>query len=74
MRATGADVLLIDHAELLAWATGYTVSETMYRAAFLPLEGEPWFVLRDLDARPCRDACWFSRHRRISRLRPSRMP
>jgi Xaa-Pro dipeptidase len=30
MRAAGADVLLIDHAELLAWATGYTVSETMY--------------------------------------------
>lgn len=60
MRAAGADVLLIDHAELLAWATGYTVSETMYRAAFLPLEGEPWFVLRDLDAGPCRDACWFS--------------
>lgn len=60
MRTAGADLLLIDHAELLAWATGYTVSETMYRAAFLPLEGEPWFVLRDLDAGPCRDACWFS--------------
>ena len=60
MRAAGADVLLIDHAELLAWATGYTVSETMYRAAFLPLEGEPWFVVRELDAGPCRDACWFS--------------
>lgn len=59
MRAAGAELLLVDHAEFLAWLTGYTVSETMYRAAFLPLEGVPWVVLRDLDACPCRDACWF---------------
>lgn len=56
----GADLMIVDHAECLAWLTGYTVSETMYRAAFLPREGEPWFVLRELDAGPCRDACWFS--------------
>jgi Xaa-Pro aminopeptidase len=60
MAEAGAELLLIDHAEFLAWLTGYTVSETMYRAAFLPLEGEPWFVLRDLDAEPCRTACWFA--------------
>ncbi|GAU87055.1 Xaa-Pro peptidase family protein [Bosea sp. BIWAKO-01] len=60
MAEAGADLLLVDHAEFLAWLTGYTVSETMYRAAFLPREGEPWFVLRELDAGPCRDACWFS--------------
>ena len=60
MAEVGAELLLVDHAECLAWLTGYTVSETMYRAAFLPLEGEPWFVLRDLDAGPCRDACWFA--------------
>jgi Xaa-Pro dipeptidase len=60
MVEAGADLFLIDHAECLAWLTGYTVSETMYRAAFLPLTGEPWFVLRELDAQPCRNACWFS--------------
>ena len=60
MAEAGAELLLIDHAEFLAWLTGYTVSETMYRASFLPHEGEPWFVLRELDAGPCRDACWFS--------------
>ncbi|TQI76812.1 Xaa-Pro dipeptidase [Bosea sp. AK1] len=59
MTEAGAELLLVDHAEFLAWLTGYTVSETMYRAAFLPREGEPWFVLRELDAGPCRDACWF---------------
>lgn len=60
MAEAGADVILVDHAEFLAWLTGYTVSETMYRAAFLPREGEPWFVLRELDAGPCRAASWFS--------------
>lgn len=59
MAEAGAELLLVDHAEFLAWLTGYTVSETIYRAAFLPREGEPWFVLRELDAGPCRDACWF---------------
>lgn len=60
MAEAGAELLLVDHAEFLAWLTGYTVSETMYRAAFLPREGDPWFVLRELDAGPCRDACWFA--------------
>jgi Xaa-Pro dipeptidase len=59
MAALDVDVLVADNGELLAWLTGYTVSETMYRAAFLPREGEPWFVLRDLDAGPCREQIWF---------------
>ncbi|MGO4739029.1 M24 family metallopeptidase [Bosea sp. 2KB_26] len=59
MADAGAELLLVDHAECLAWLTGFTVSETMYRAAFLLRDGEPWFVLRELDAGPCRDACWF---------------
>lgn len=39
MAEAGAELLLVDHAEFLAWLTGYAVSETMYRAAFLPREG-----------------------------------
>ncbi|MGO7591736.1 aminopeptidase P family N-terminal domain-containing protein [Rhizobium leguminosarum] len=39
MASAGVDLLLVDSGELLAWLTGYTVSETMYRAAFLPREG-----------------------------------
>ncbi|MCW3476067.1 M24 family metallopeptidase [Limobrevibacterium gyesilva] len=60
MQAHRCDAMLVDHAELLAWATGYTVSQTMYRAAVIPLSGEPCFVLRSLDAGPCRDGVWFS--------------
>jgi Xaa-Pro dipeptidase len=33
--------MLIDHGELLAWLTGYTVSETRYRACLVPLQDEP---------------------------------
>ncbi|TKI04620.1 M24 family metallopeptidase [Martelella alba] len=54
MRQASVDVMLIDHAELLAWLTGYTVSETLYRACLVPLCGAPWMVLRQLDEAPCR--------------------
>ncbi|BCH67799.1 MULTISPECIES: M24 family metallopeptidase [Rhizobium/Agrobacterium group] len=60
METAAVDLLLIDSGELLAWATGYTVSETMYRAAFLPREGEAWFTLRALDEAPCREKSWIS--------------
>jgi Xaa-Pro aminopeptidase len=53
-------VMLVDHGELLAWITGFTVSETMYRAALVPRDGAPCFVLRALDAMPCRVGVWFN--------------
>jgi Xaa-Pro dipeptidase len=59
MDAAAVDLLLIDSGELLAWLTGYTVSETMYRAAFLPREGDAWLVLRSLDEAPCREKTWI---------------
>jgi len=60
MDAAAVDLLLIDSGELLAWLTGYTVSETMYRAALLPRQGQPWFVLRELDEAPCRKKTWIT--------------
>ncbi|QND46188.1 aminopeptidase P family protein (plasmid) [Rhizobium lusitanum] len=60
MDAAAVDLLLIDSGELLAWLTGYTVSETMYRAALLPRHGQPWFVLRELDEAPCREKTWIT--------------
>ncbi|MBU2962934.1 M24 family metallopeptidase [Citreicella sp. C3M06] len=58
MRAAGADLFLCDHAEMLHWLTGYTVSETFYRGCILPLEGDPVWVLRAIDEVPCRAATW----------------
>ncbi|WP_237234707.1 M24 family metallopeptidase [Sodalis praecaptivus] len=54
MEQADVEVMLIDHGEMLAWLTGYTVSETLYRACLVPLSGEPWMVLRQLDEVPCR--------------------
>lgn len=60
MARAGADLLLVDSGELLAWLTGYTVSETLYRAAFLPSDGDAWFCLRALDEAPCRERSWIT--------------
>ncbi|MCP1612826.1 Xaa-Pro dipeptidase [Azospirillum lipoferum] len=59
MAAGGCDAFLADHAELIAWISGYTVSETLYRAVIVPMKGGPCFVLRSIDAGPCRAGVWF---------------
>ena len=60
MAREACDLMILDSGESLAWISGYTVSETMYRAVFLPREGAPWFVLRELDEAPCREGGWIS--------------
>lgn len=54
------DLAILDSGEMLAWISGYSVSETMYRAVFVPREGAPWLVLRALDEAPCRAASWIA--------------
>ncbi|VFR27730.1 probable dipeptidase [plant metagenome] len=60
MRARGIDVLLIDQTEFLAYLTGFSISENMYRACLLPLEGEPVMVLRAVDLGPFLENSWVS--------------
>ena len=60
MARAGCDLLVLDSCEALAWLSGYTVSETRYRAVFLPARGAPWWVLRDLDMAPCREGGWIA--------------
>ncbi|MEH0876260.1 Xaa-Pro peptidase family protein [Pectobacterium cacticida] len=60
MRVADVEVMLVDSGELLAWLTGFTVSETLYRACLVPLSSEPWMVLRQLDEAPCRQLSWLS--------------
>ncbi|WP_136068800.1 M24 family metallopeptidase [Modicisalibacter radicis] len=55
LRRIGADLMLIDHGELMAWAIGYSVSQTDYRCVAVPVDGVPWMVLRALDVEPCRE-------------------
>lgn len=58
MKARGVDVLLMDQTEFLAYITGFNISENMYRACLLPLEGDPVMVLREVDLGPFLESSW----------------
>lgn len=58
MRARGVDVLLVDQTEFLAYLTGFNISENMYRACLLPLDGAPVMVLREVDLGPFLESSW----------------
>lgn len=60
MRAAEVDIALFDEIEAMAWLTGYGNSENRWRCVGIPLEGEPFFLIRALDATPCRQRSWIS--------------
>lgn len=62
MRERGAEVMLLDDIEILAYFTGYERSISYYRACLVPLEGEPLMVLRSLDTAPFLETAWFEQH------------
>lgn len=59
LRAAGVVAGLFDEMEAMTWISGYGNSENRWRCIVVPVEGEPFFVIRALDATPCRDRCWF---------------
>lgn len=61
MAQNNARVFICDHGELLLWLTGYSVSETRYRACIVPATGDPVWVLRSIDEAPCRRATWVQK-------------
>jgi Xaa-Pro aminopeptidase len=46
---------LFDEIEAMAWLTGYGNSENRWRCVGIPVEGEPFWLIRALDAGPCRE-------------------
>jgi Xaa-Pro aminopeptidase len=60
MRAAKVDVALFDEIEAMTWLTGYGNSENRWRCVCIPLEGEPFFLIRALDATPCRQRSWIA--------------
>ena len=58
MARVDADILICDHAEMLAWLTGFTISETRYRACIVPRDGMPIWVLRTIDHGVCLKSTW----------------
>src|SRR5580692_1764221 len=59
MRDAEVDVALFDEIEAMTWLTGYGNSENRWRCVGIPVEGEPFFVIRALDATPCRQRSWI---------------
>lgn len=59
MRAKEIDLLILDEIEALSYVTGYGVSETLWRACAVPLEGEPFLMVRSLDVAPARERSWL---------------
>ena len=60
MRDAQVDVALFDEIEAMTWLTGYGNSENRWRCVAIPLEGEPFFLIRALDATPCRQRSWIT--------------
>ena len=51
----GVAVGLFDEIEAMAWLTGYGNSENRWRCVGIAAEGEPFWLIRALDAGPCRE-------------------
>jgi Xaa-Pro aminopeptidase len=62
MARAGADVMLLDDAEILAYFTGYERSVSYYRALIVPRTGDPVMVLRSLDTAPFEEKSWIADH------------
>lgn len=59
MADRGADILIIDETEHLAYLTGFGPTATMYQACIVPLEADPIMVLRRLDEPSFFERTWI---------------
>ncbi|MFE8116539.1 M24 family metallopeptidase [Brenneria goodwinii] len=60
MREKDISLLVIDQTEFLFYLTGFSVSENMYRACLLPLEGEPLMIFRAMDEHTFQENSWIT--------------
>ena len=60
LEAAAVDVALFDEIEAMTWLSGYGNSENRWRCVGVPLAAEPFFVIRALDATPCRQRTWIA--------------
>ncbi len=66
MHAAGVEVALFDEIESMTWLAGYGNSENRWRCVGIPLYGEPFFLIRALDAGACRERTWIDDVRTFS--------
>ena len=54
----GADTLLVDQIDHLVYLFGYLATAARYQAALIPLDGEPYLIVRELDLGTFLDQSW----------------
>jgi Xaa-Pro aminopeptidase len=60
LRQRGVDVAMFDEIEAMTWLSGYGNSENRWRCVGVPVDAEPFFLIRALDAGPCRRRTWIA--------------
>ncbi|MCW3474674.1 M24 family metallopeptidase [Limobrevibacterium gyesilva] len=60
LREAGVQLALFDEIEAMTWISGYGNSENRWRCVGVPLDGAPFFLIRALDAAPCRQRSCIS--------------
>lgn len=60
LRRLGVQAALFDEIEAMTWISGYGNSENRWRCVVVPVEAEPFFLIRALDAGPCRKRNWIA--------------
>ena len=68
MAARGVALVIADEAEMLHYFTGFAISENLYRAVVIPIDGTPTMIVRRLDEQPFLNAAWFDRRRAFDDL------
>ena len=60
LQQAGLAFALFDETEAMTWLTGYGNSETRWRCVGIGPEAEPFFLIRSLDAAPCKERSWIT--------------
>ena len=60
LRAANVDVALFDEIEAMTWLAGFGNTLNRWRCVGIPVDAEPFFLIRALDATPCRQRSWIT--------------
>ena len=60
MAEAKVDLALFDEVEAMTWLSGYGNSENRWRCVGIARDAEPFFLIRELDAGPCRTRSWIT--------------
>ena len=60
MRTANVAIALFDEIEAMTWLSGFGNTENRWRCVGIPQDGEAFFLIRALDATPCRQRSWIT--------------